>query len=40
MLAVITVLGVWVTMIILFGIYAYDNPDREAWLGHISVEGN
>ena len=39
-LAIIIHLGILCTLGTFLKIYAYDNPDREAWLGHISVEGN
>lgn len=32
--------GVWLTFLIYLGIYSFDNPDKDAWLGHVPVKEN
>ena len=35
-----TVLGIWLLLVIYLGIYSFNNPDNDAWLGHLEVAGN
>ena len=30
-------MGVWLTFLIYLGMYSFSNPDKDAWLGHLTV---
>ena len=29
-------LAIWVTFVVFLGIYAFDNPDKDVWLGYLA----
>ena len=36
----IVLFGVWLTFMIYLGVFAFDNPDKDVWLGHMQESGD